>query len=155
MKRIWGSNYKIPLVNPTLIIDWCCATGKIAFTVIYIIILTFILAVWDIELALEFPNTKVIGIDYETATVSCLNSSVKNFSFRNAMIHQGETGLKSFKDNQVDYIVMRDVWLVNCPVSKWTSLFEEIYRILKPGGYIEIYEQGKTIYKKDKCYIFD
>lgn len=60
------------------------------------------------------------------------------------MIHQGETGLNVIENNQVDYIVMRDVWLVNCPVSKWTNLFEEVLRILKPGGYIEIYEQGKV-----------
>lgn len=59
------------------------------------------------------------------------------------MIHQGETGLQEFGDNQVDYIMMRDVWLVNAPACKWTNLLKEIYRILKPGGYIEIYEQGK------------
>ncbi|KAG2213136.1 hypothetical protein INT47_011285 [Mucor saturninus] len=135
LKRIWGSNYRIPLVDPTLIIDWCCTT-----------------AAWDIELAIEFPNSKVIGIDYESATVASLNTSVKNFSFQNAMIHQGETGLNVIENNQVDYIVMRDVWLVNCPVSKWTNLFEEVLRILKPGGYIEIYEQD-TNYKSVGPYL--
>ncbi len=98
---------------------------------------------WDIELAFEFPNAQVIGIDYESATVSSLTNTVKNFSFKNAMIHQGKTGLESFRDNTVDFIMMRDVWLVNSPASKWTSILREIYRILKPGGYIEIYEQGK------------
>lgn len=88
----------------------------------------------------------MVGIDYESATVSSITGTVKNFSFQNAMIHLGETGLKKFKDNQVDYIVMRDVYLVNSPVTKWVSLFKEIYRILKPGGYIEIYEQGKYTY---------
>ncbi|KAI8094360.1 S-adenosyl-L-methionine-dependent methyltransferase [Thamnidium elegans] len=127
LKRTWGSNFKVPLHNPKLIIDWCCSS-----------------AVWDIEIALQFPNAKVIGIDYESATVSSITSTVKNFSFQNAMIHLGETGLKKFKDNQVDYIIMRDVYLVNSPVTKWVSLFKEIYRILKPGGYIEIYEQDVT-----------
>ncbi|CAO3607087.1 unnamed protein product [Mucor fragilis] len=124
LKRTWGRNYQIPLENPSLIIDWCCAT-----------------AVWDIELAFEFPNAKVVGIDYESVTVASLTNTVKNFSFHNAMIHQGETGLQEFGDNQVDYIMMRDVWLVNAPACKWTNLLKEIYRILKPGGYIEIYEQ--------------
>lgn len=103
------------------------------------------IAVWDIELAFEFPNAKVVGIDYESVTVASLTNTVKNFSFHNAMIHQGETGLKEFGDNQVDYIMMRDVWLVNAPACKWTNLLKEIYRILKPGGYIEIYEQGNVI----------
>ncbi|CEP14464.1 hypothetical protein [Parasitella parasitica] len=127
LKRIWGKNYQIPLENPSLIVDWCCAT-----------------AVWDIELALEFPNAKIVGIDYESVTVASLNDTVKNFSFHNAMIHQGETGLRGFGCNQVDYIMMRDVWLVNTPAWKWSSLLQEIYRILKPGGYIEIYEQDRN-----------
>ncbi|KAI7901530.1 S-adenosyl-L-methionine-dependent methyltransferase [Cokeromyces recurvatus] len=124
LKRTWGSNYKIPLKDPSLIIHWCCAT-----------------AVWDVELAFEFPNAKVIGIDYQSATVSSLTDTVNNFSFHNAIIHEGESGLNDFKDNEVDYIMMRDVSIVNAPSSKWTQLFKEIYRILKPGGYIEIYEQ--------------
>lgn len=60
------------------------------------------------------------------------------------MIHQGKTGLESFHDNTVDFIMMRDVWLVNSPASKWTLILQEIYRILKPGGFIEIYEQGNN-----------
>lgn len=104
--------------------------------------LTFTVAVWDVELAFEFPNAKVVGIDYESATVSSLTDTVKNFTFHNALIHEGQTGLEKFKDNTVDYIMMRDVWLVNSPASKWTRILTEIHRILKPGGYIEIYEQG-------------
>ncbi|KAI8638031.1 S-adenosyl-L-methionine-dependent methyltransferase [Parasitella parasitica] len=127
LKRIWGKNYQIPLENPSLIVDWCCAT-----------------AVWDIELALEFPNAKIVGIDYESVTVASLTNTVNNFSFHNAMIHLGETGLKEFGCNQVDYIMMRDVWLVNTPACKWSSLLQEIYRILKPGGFIEIYEQDRN-----------
>lgn len=100
---------------------------------------------WDIEIAFEFPNAKVIGIDYESATVSSLTETVKNFTFQNAMIHQGKSGLETIENNAVDYIMMRDVMLVNSPVQKWINIFKEVYRILKPGGYIEIYEQGKIV----------
>ncbi|OBZ87567.1 Demethylmenaquinone methyltransferase [Choanephora cucurbitarum] len=127
LKRIWGSNHKVPLENPTMIIDWCCGT-----------------AVWDLEMAFEFPKAQVVGIDYESFTVSGLTNTVKNFSFRNALIHQGETGLGSFSDNQVDYVMIRDSWLVNSSTSKWTNILKEVYRILKPGGYIELYEQDSN-----------
>jgi ubiquinone/menaquinone biosynthesis C-methylase UbiE len=103
----------------------------------------FIVAVWDIEIAFEFPNAKIIGIDYESATVSSLTDTVINFSFQSAMMHQGKSGLETIEDNTVDYIMMRDVMLVNSPAQKWINIFKEIYRILKPGGYIEIYENGK------------
>lgn len=100
------------------------------------------LAVWDIELAFEFPHTRIVGIDYETLAVSSLTHTVKNFSFINASIHNGDTGLQQFQENTVDYIMMRDVWLFNTPDRKWKTLLKEMYRILKPGGYIEIYEQS-------------
>jgi ubiquinone/menaquinone biosynthesis C-methylase UbiE len=105
----------------------------------------YVIAVWDIELAFEFPNAKVVGIDYETVTVSSLTNTVKNFSFLTANIHEGDNGLQHFQDNQVDYIMMRDVWLFNTHSSKWKILFKEIHRVLKPGGCIEIYEQSKVL----------
>ncbi|KAI8087760.1 S-adenosyl-L-methionine-dependent methyltransferase [Gilbertella persicaria] len=127
LKRIWGSNYKIPLKDPSVIIDWCCGT-----------------AVWDVELAFEFPKAQIIGIDYESFTVSSLTNTVKNFSFHNALIHEGQHGFDAFEDNQVDYVMLRDTWLLNCSLAKWTTTFKEIYRILKPGGHIEIYEQDMS-----------
>lgn len=40
--------------------------------------------------------------------------------------------------------MMRDVWIFNTPNSKWKTLLNEVQRVLKPGGYIEIFEQSKT-----------
>ncbi|KAI8875249.1 hypothetical protein K501DRAFT_311519, partial [Backusella circina FSU 941] len=120
LKRIWGSNYKIPLKSPSVIVDWCCGT-----------------AAWGIELAFEFPTAKIIGIDHESATMSSLSNSIKNFYFSNAEIHKGENGLTDLQDNQVDYIIMRDVSFFNTPAIKWEYLFHDVMRILKPGGFIE------------------
>lgn len=43
----------------------------------------------------------------------------------------------AFAENSLDYIHMR--WLVGSVVD-WPKLFEEAYRCLKPGGYIESHE---------------
>lgn len=39
-----------------------------------------------------------------------------------------------FKEGSIDYVHMR--WLVGC-VEDWTALFREIFRVLKPGGFVE------------------
>lgn len=70
---------------------------------------------------------------------------MKNFSFQNANLHEGDIGLHRFQDNTVDYIMMRDVWLVNSSPAKWKNVLKQVYRVLKPGGYIEIYEQDMKI----------
>ena len=43
----------------------------------------------------------------------------------------------TFPDNSLDYVHLR--WLIGC-VTDWTSLFQQAYRSLKPGGWIETFE---------------
>ncbi|KAG0174704.1 hypothetical protein DFQ28_007569 [Apophysomyces sp. BC1034] len=97
------------------------------------------------EMAQEFPDAQVIGIDYASATLTNFTYT-KNSCFWPAIVHEGDNGLGAFEDNVVDYIMMRDVWLVNSPTHKWIDLFEDIKRILKPGGWIEIYEQDLEMF---------
>lgn len=60
-------------------------------------------------------------------------------------MHEGHTGLESFEDNVADHVMMRDVWLVNSPEHKWLDVLRQVHRVLKPGGCIEIYEQGNNL----------
>lgn len=94
------------------------------------------------EMALLFPDTKVIGIDFKGATLSNLQHGIPNLEFRHALIQNNFTGLESIESNSVDFVIMRDVWLINAPVQKWHNVLKESYRILKPGGWIEIAEHG-------------
>ncbi|KAF7725985.1 hypothetical protein EC973_009131 [Apophysomyces ossiformis] len=128
LKHVWGKNYQIPLKDPRVIVDWCCGTG-----------------IWVMEMAQEFPDAQVIGIDYSSAMLPNFTYT-KNASFRPAIIHEGDNGFGTLEDNAVDYIMMRDVWLVNSPSHKWIDLFNDIKRILKPGGWIEVYEQELQMY---------
>jgi ubiquinone/menaquinone biosynthesis C-methylase UbiE len=125
LKRIWKSIYRAPLENPTLIVDWCCGIGA-----------------WDMEMAAKFPQAKIVGVDYKEAKLSNLQHGLPNLEFKFFAIHDATTGLESFEDNSVDMIMMRDTWLINSPSFKWHNMLKESLRVLKPGGYIEVEEQG-------------
>lgn len=96
---------------------------------------------WTMEMAQQFPDCEVVGIDYEQATLPSLADSLKNLRFHNVVIHEGCTGFEDFEDNSADYIMMRDVWMVNSPAHRWAETLSEVYRVLKPGGWVELYEQ--------------
>lgn len=95
------------------------------------------------EMAERFPNAQVIGVDFEEATLSNLQHEYHNLKFRHVVIHTYSTGLESFDDNSVDFVMMRDVWFINAPPSKWMNVLKESFRILKPGGWIEMTEHCK------------
>lgn len=128
LKRIWQGIYRADLKSPSVIVNWCCGIG-----------------LWDMEMAALFPNAKVIGVDYKEATLSNLLHGIPNLEFRFAVIHDTYTGLESFRDNSVDFVILRDTWLMNAPVWKWDNLLKAVYRILKPGGWIEIEEHSLGI----------
>ena len=93
-------------------------------------------------MAALFPNAKVIGVDFKEATFQNVHYSLPNMEFRFAVIHDKVTGLESFESDSVDFFIMRDCWLINAPSYKWDNLFGEVYRILKPGGFIEVEEHS-------------
>lgn len=117
------------------------------------------LGMWTMEMAQQFPDCQVVGIDYEQATLPSLAESLKNLRFHNVVIHEGCTGLEDFEDNSADYIMMRDVWMVNSPAYRWEETLSHVYRVLKPGGWVELYEQelevhhpGPSLFLADRWY---
>jgi ubiquinone/menaquinone biosynthesis C-methylase UbiE len=96
-------------------------------------------------MALLFPDTHIVGVDFKEATLSNLQHDLPNLEFRHTVIHDSFTGLESFASSSVDYIMMRDAWLINTPVSKWKNVLRESLRILKPGGWIELTEHSKLL----------
>ncbi|KAI8646987.1 S-adenosyl-L-methionine-dependent methyltransferase, partial [Parasitella parasitica] len=134
LKRIWQNIYRADLKNPAIIVHWCCGIG-----------------LWDMEMAALFPRAKIIGVDYKAATLSSLQHGIPNLEFRFAVIHDAYTGLESFQDDSVDFVILRDTWLINAPVWKWDNILKAIFRILKPGGWIEIEEHSLTIQSDGPC----
>ncbi|KAL0087804.1 S-adenosyl-L-methionine-dependent methyltransferase [Phycomyces blakesleeanus] len=136
LKHVWGRNYNVPLKSPSLIIHWCCGTG-----------------IWCLELAEEFPDAKVIGIDFKTAPLQNIAETRTNLTFQDITICEGHTGLEGYPDNAVDYVMMRDVWIVNSPIHKWHNILKQVLRILKPGGWIEIIEQDIRVSKPGPSFV--
>ncbi|KAI8979861.1 S-adenosyl-L-methionine-dependent methyltransferase [Mycotypha africana] len=123
LKRVWNGIYHVDLDNPQLIIDWRCGMG-----------------IWDVEMATLFPDAEVIGIDFKEATPAHLQANVPNLTFVSADLTDKHAGLDTIDSDSVDFLMMRDTWLTNSPSSKWDNLLAEVFRVLKPGGCVEIEE---------------
>lgn len=125
-----------------------------------------ILGLWSLEIAHDYPNCQVIGIDvvppsekegWNLATVSSFNTS----SSLSAGQLKKETNVKfqygdilqtlMFPDNHFDLVYQRDVATV-LPFKLWPSLISEFFRVTKSGGQIQLVEYG-MIYQKHQHYV--
>ena len=87
---------------------------------------------WLIELSTEYPNSKFIGIDRNEIL---LNENLSgNLEF---IKHNILDGIPC-KNNTFDFIHMRS--MIRCfSNTEWkTVILPEIFRICKPGGWIEV-----------------
>ncbi|KAI8096384.1 uncharacterized protein BX664DRAFT_355752 [Halteromyces radiatus] len=123
LKRVWNGNYLVPLQDPSLFIQWSSSTG-----------------IWCFEMALEFPNTKVIGVD--ELRPERMASSLPNLNIRQSHLYEPGGGMRQFENNSTDLIAIRDEFMYMVPDDQWEILLTEFYRVLKPGGYLEIFGQN-------------
>ncbi|RKK18861.1 hypothetical protein BFJ65_g9152 [Fusarium oxysporum f. sp. cepae] len=100
--------------------------------------------IWAIEFADNFPNVSVIGTDLAPIQPNWIPP---NLEFQIDDCTQEWT----FQPDSLDYVHMR--WLVGS-IADWTALFQEAYKSLKPGGYIERYEPSSRI-ESDDGTLFD
>ncbi|KAI9494616.1 hypothetical protein BDB00DRAFT_871170 [Zychaea mexicana] len=129
LKRVWGGIYQAKIRNPKLIVHWMCSSGH-----------------WEPEMAREFPNAKIIGLDYKP--VPSGSYTPKNVEFRQmrAQSHSnGIHGLEKFAENSVDLLVLRDLWILGSKNQQGGNVLERAFKILKPGGWLEIYDQDRPV----------
>ncbi|CAG8728238.1 3260_t:CDS:2, partial [Cetraspora pellucida] len=133
LKHILGGNYSAQLSNiikpGSQILDIGCGPGH-----------------WCFEIAQEFPDADIYGIDITPSFPSKIKP--KNCYFQKCDILEG----LPFGDNRFDYVFMRYM----LPVMKkdqWPAVLKDIKRVMKPGGIIESVELNATPYSMGPIYM--
>lgn len=122
------SNYLAPLSQPRSILDVGCGTGR-----------------WAMEMAAEFPQASVVGIDLvrpESATSlgHGLEQQPHNVTFIEGDILEG----LPFAPASFDFVYMRFLFMA-IPAKRWAAVLDDLIRVTRPGGWIESVETWMTV----------
>ncbi|KAL1934950.1 hypothetical protein VTP01DRAFT_4090 [Rhizomucor pusillus] len=125
IKALFSSNI-LPFVEHNLphdanILDIGCGSGS-----------------WVMEMATEHPNAHVTGLDMSDMFPTAIRP--ENVTFQLANILDG----LPYEDNTFDFVHMRQL-VVALRSNEWLTVIQEIYRVLKPGGLIQLVESDFTV----------
>lgn len=117
LRYLLKGNYLAPIAKPAHILDVGSGTGR-----------------WVIEMAHEFPQAELNGID--------LNFPAKGATLfpHNSHFHAGNVldGLP-FEDNFFDFVHQRQL-IFAIPQTRWQQLVNELVRVTRRGGWVELIE---------------
>lgn len=117
-----GNHYLVPLrPDVATILDVGTGTG-----------------IWPVEMARLFPRAHIVGVDISAASLEYTSSSSYTFCLADVL-----KGLP-FPDRQFDYVHQR-LLVAALPATHWPSVIQELIRVTRPGGWIELLEIGVTI----------
>ncbi|KAF8544207.1 S-adenosyl-L-methionine-dependent methyltransferase [Trichophaea hybrida] len=122
LQLLHGNYHLAPLDNPQRILDIGTGTG-----------------IWAIDIAYRYPSAEVIGTDLSPIQPKWVPPNCK-FEVDDA--EQEWT----YRPDFFDFIHSRNL---NQAVSNWPKLMREVYRCIKPGGYVELAELGCKIFSDD------
>ncbi|ORE07215.1 S-adenosyl-L-methionine-dependent methyltransferase [Rhizopus microsporus var. microsporus] len=88
---------------------------------------------WLMDVATEFPGSQFYGIDIFDLFPSNIRPANVTFQVRDAL-----EGLP-FPDNTFDLVNLR-MFIISIKANEWPVVLKEIYRVLKPGGFIQCCE---------------
>lgn len=122
-------NYAAPLTTPTNILDVGTGTGR-----------------WAMEVANQFPQASVIGLDIipppADNTVSLghgLDRRPDNYAYVQGNVLDG----LPFPDETFDFVHQR-LLVAAIPEERWPSVIGELVRVTRPGGWVESLEAIPT-----------
>jgi len=120
LRSLIGGNYLAPLhqVDVHDVLDICCGSGH-----------------WVLDMANEFPNARVVGLDISKPSIEDLSVTFIQHDIKQAL---------PFEDASFDFIQMRTV----PSIPDRSKLMVEIYRILRPGGFLAFFEPDESISRK-------
>jgi ubiquinone/menaquinone biosynthesis C-methylase UbiE len=87
---------------------------------------------WLFELGTEFPSANFIGIDFSPIIPTAIKPH--NVSFVQGDILDG----LPFEDDTFDFVHQR-ILFAAFSLDKWQSVINDMVRVLKPGGYLEVF----------------
>jgi SAM-dependent methyltransferase len=116
LRALLKGNYLAPIRNPRQILDVGCGTGQ-----------------WAYEIAGEYPQALVVGLDLEQAKNPV--SAPGNYRFVQGDVLKG----LPFADNTFDFVHQRLLFLA-IPAPAWPEVVKELARVTAPGGWIELVE---------------
>src|SRR5688572_8809464 len=108
-------NRVIGIIPLTLVVRISCGAGS-----------------WLFDMATKFSNPSFIGIDISPVIPQGIKPQNVDFVHGNIL-----DGLP-FQDNTFDYVHQR-LLIVGIPLDQWQGLVDEMVRVLKPGGYLEVF----------------
>ncbi|RHZ79195.1 hypothetical protein Glove_151g96 [Diversispora epigaea] len=125
LRYVWQRNFASPIKHVlnqkgTKVLDVGCGAGS-----------------WIFEMASNYPNTQFTGVDI--SPIQPTEIKPRNVDFVKANLLNG----LPFEDNTFDYIFQRFLFLA-IPKDSWPVIINELTRVLKPGGYLELVEINPT-----------
>ncbi|KAG2232510.1 hypothetical protein INT48_007423 [Thamnidium elegans] len=125
-----NGNIHVPVAmdKPITVLDAACGAGF-----------------WTLDIAHTFPNAKVIGLDAFPVDDKRMKGHSNTISAPNIVYKYGDlTTHLPLPDNYLDIIYQRDTTSI-MPHERWPFLLDELMRVAKPGGYIELVEYSFVI----------
>lgn len=119
--RTISNHYLAPISSATTILDVGTGTG-----------------IWPVDMAALFPQAHIVGVD---VTLSSLPRPLPSTClFAQANILQG----LPFPDQQFDLTHQR-LLVAAIPTLHWPAVIQELVRVTRSGGWVELLEIGDTI----------
>lgn len=117
-----GNHYLAPLKQETdTILDVGTGTG-----------------IWPVEMSRLFPQAHIIGLDVSSASFQYVSTAM--YTFMLGDILQG----LPFPEKQFEFVHQR-LLVAAIPTAHWPTVINELIRVTRPGGWIEVLEIGVTI----------
>ncbi|MGH2502516.1 MAG: class I SAM-dependent methyltransferase [Ktedonobacterales bacterium] len=121
LRSFMRGNFLAPIAKPRDILDVGCGTGR-----------------WAMELAAQFPNANVIGVDVAPPAVN--ESAPATLKADNYTFVQGNVLERlPFADRSFDFVHQRYL-IMGIPANRWPQVVAELMRVTRRGGWIELIE---------------
>jgi ubiquinone/menaquinone biosynthesis C-methylase UbiE len=121
-RNVLRGNFLVPLHESAAILDVAAGTG-----------------IWGKEMAQQFPQARVVGLDLENIKKS--GQVPPNYEFvRGNLLER-----LPFRDNAFDLVHQRLVLASAVPFERWMDVFKEFLRVTRPGGWLELAEVGVEV----------